>query len=202
MSNVVFVVSMPDGSYESVGMMECEIKNNSSYPNMNVCKKTVESKEEFQKLMTDLVKEFSKQTILILHLCVHGNEYGIAFKGYDEANPSSDYCMLWDELVQTVKPLNEAVNCNLILVLQACKSSKLGEKMPNPDFCKYLIVGDGLVYSRELEPLFQFYKTYAETKDVKLAYKAMDSTKYYDVKHNEIQISSVCKLFPNDEIKK
>lgn len=51
MSNVVFVESMPDGSYESVGMMECEIKNNSSYPNMNVCKKTVESKEEFQKLI-------------------------------------------------------------------------------------------------------------------------------------------------------
>ena len=78
----------------------------------------------------------------------------------------------------------------------------LGKRLNNVNFCKYLIVGEGLVYSRELEPLFQFYKTYGETKNAKLAYKAMKSTKYYDVKHNEIQVSSVYKLFPNDEIKK
>lgn len=201
MSNVVLIESMPDGSYESVDMMACEISNNLSYPNLNVCKEIVESKKDFKVLVDTLVKLVSKEDKLVLHICVHGDENGIAFKWY-KVNPIEEYYMSWDEFVQVVKPLNEALGCNLILVLQACYSSMLGKKMNNVNFCKYLIVGEGLVYSRELEPLFQFYKTYGETKNAKLAYKAMKSTKYYDVKHNEIQVSSVYKLFPNDEIKK
>ena len=189
---------MPDGSYESVGMMECELRNNPLYPNLNVCKKTIESKKDFKVAVASLVKLVSKETELVLHLCVHGDENGIAFKGY-EMNPSAEDYMLWDELIQTVIPLNEAVGCNLVLVLQACYSSSLGEKWEKSNFCKYLLVGEGLVHSRELEPLFQFYKTYAETKKVKLAYKAMTNTKYFDTQHKEIKVSSIYKCFPKEE---
>lgn len=201
MSNVVFIESMPDSSYESVGMMVCEMSNNPSYPNLNVCKKAVESKKDFKVVVASLVEQVSKKTKLVLHLCVHGDEHGIAFKRYNE-NPIEEYYILWDEFVQTIKPLNEALNCNLILVLQACYSSKLAEKLFDERFCKYMIAGEGVVYSNDVSPFLQFYKSFAETQDAKLAYKAMISTKYYDVKHNEIQVSSVYKLFPYDEIKK
>lgn len=61
-----------------------------------------------------------------------------------------------------------------------------------------MIAGEGLVHSKELELPFQFYKTYAETMDVKSAYDAMINTKYVDVYHDEIQISSSYKCFLND----
>ena len=202
MSNVVLIESMPDGSYESVEIMEWELKYNPAYSNLKVYKETVENKTGFKEIVDTLVKMVSTETKLILHLCVHGDENGIAFKRYDEANPSAEDYMVWDELIQTVIPLNVSVNCNLVLVLQACYSAKLGERMSNSNFCKYLIVGEGLVYSRELESLFQFYKTYSETDNVKFAYDAMKSTKYYDIKHNEIQISSIYKCFSREEFQK
>lgn len=177
--------------------MKCEIKDNPLYQGLNVCFETVENKKDFKEVVTCLLKQVSKETTLVLHLCVHGDENGIAFKGY-EVNQSDDDCILWDEFIQTVKPLNEAVGCNLILFLQACYSSSLGKKLSKTKFCKCLIAGEGLVHSKELELLFQFYKTYAETMDVKSAYDAMINTKYVDVYHNEIQISSSYKCFLND----
>lgn len=191
---------MPDGSYESVGMMECDIRNNPLYPNLHVCKETVKSKNDFKGVVTSLVEQVSKETELVLHLCVHGDENGIAFKGYKE-NSTEGNRMLWDEFVQTIRPLNEALDCNLILVLQACCSSKLAEKLFDEKFCKYLIAGEGIVYSNDIPPFLQYYKTLAETQDAKLAYNAMISTKYYDVKNKEIPISSIFKLFQNDETK-
>lgn len=197
MGNVVFIESMPEGSYDFLGLMKCEIKDNPLYQGLNVCFETVENKKDFKEVVTCLLKQVSKETTLVLHLCVHGDVIGMAFKGY-EVNQSDDDCILWDEFIQTVKPLNEAVGCNLILFLQACYSSSLGEKFSKTKFCKCLIAGEGLVPSKELELLFQFYKTYAETMNVKSAYDAMINTKYIDVYHNEIQISSIYKCFLND----
>ena len=50
----------------------------------------------------------------------------------------------------------------------------------------------------ETNKKIEIYKTYAETMDVKSAYDAMINTKYVDVYHNEIQISSSYKCFLND----
>lgn len=199
MCEVVLVESMPNGSYESVGIIENELKDNLVYPDLNVHVVTVENKKDFKDVVTSLVDKVSKETNLVLHLCVHGDECGkgIAFKEY-ETNRTEDCYILWDEFIQIVKPLNEAVGCNLILVLEACNSSTLGENLIGTKFCKYLIAGKGLVYSNELDPLLQFYKTYAVTKDAKSAYNAMANTKYFDVYHNEIQISSIYEYFPND----
>lgn len=202
MCNIVFIDSMPVGSYDSVGMMECEISDNHSYPNLNVYKEAIESKNDFKVVVASLVEQVSKETKLVLHLCVHGNENGIAFKGYNEANPSDEYYMLWDEFIQNVKPLNDALGCNLILVLQACFSSSLSRKMTGCKFCKCLIAGEGGVRLKDVSPFLQFYKILSQTQDAKLAYEAMGSTKYYDVKHNEIQVSSVYSFFQNDEIYK